>query len=225
MQLISDMGTRLHGVVIMGDFMDMFTLGSYNANSLGLLTGIDLGMEYEDANEGLDNIEQASHKALKKVYLFGNHEYRYFTEVNKADNAKYGSALKNPVEALGLDHRGYEFFTRWKHDFYILGTDLAVTHGFRHPIHAAKAHLDIVDHSAVFCHTHRIQSFHIGERAAYNIGFMGNLKDSAFGYADIGAHRTWANGFARVHVNDNGGYWLEQIKPHNDSFVCDGRMY
>jgi len=34
LQLINDMGTGLHGIVLAGDYLDLYTLGSYNNESL-----------------------------------------------------------------------------------------------------------------------------------------------------------------------------------------------
>lgn len=38
LRLISELGTNLHGIVLAGDYLDLYTLGSYNAESLANLS-------------------------------------------------------------------------------------------------------------------------------------------------------------------------------------------
>jgi hypothetical protein len=72
------MGTDLYGICLAGDYLDLYTLGSYNSMSLGLLEGIDLGYEYEDGLNGLIELQSALPDGCKKLFLYGNHEDRYF---------------------------------------------------------------------------------------------------------------------------------------------------
>ena len=44
---------NIYGIVLSGDYLDLFTLGSYNENSLKNLTGITLESEYDDGNNGV----------------------------------------------------------------------------------------------------------------------------------------------------------------------------
>lgn len=225
LQLIKDLGTSLYGINLSGDFLDLYTLGSYNAESLGLLTGITLEQEYANGLKGIKDIEKASHKDVKKQFLFGNHEDRYFREVNKKDNAKYGNALKNPIEALELDERGWDVKTNWKDDFFTLGEHLDVMHGMFTSVHAAYNHLLKTNHSCIFGHTHRVQSYNLGNRAAYNIGGLYNKNNKAFHYMPRIQREIWANGFARVYIDDNGCFFVEQINVWNNSFFTNGKMY
>ena len=225
LKLVNDLGTSLDGIVLGGDFLDLYTLGSYNADSLGLLTGITLEDEYNAGLISIDKLERASHKGLKKKYLFGNHEDRYFREVNKKDNAKYGAALKHPIEALELDDRGWEVKTNWKDDYFTLGEHLDVMHGMFTNIHAAYQHLQKTHQSCIFGHTHRVQSYNIGNRAAYNVGGMYDIKSSAFHYMPRLTREIWANGFARVYIDDNGYFFVEQVNVWNNTFFTNGKLY
>lgn len=225
LNLIKDLGTSLYGLVISGDYLDLYTLGSYNAESLGLLTGISLEDEYKDGLAGIIKIEKASHKGLKKKFLFGNHEDRYFREMNKKDNAKYGGALKNPIEALELHDRKWEVKTNWKDDYFTLGEHLDVMHGMYTNIHSAKKHLDMTGHSCLFGHTHRVQSFNLGNRAAYNVGSLCDLQNKAFHYMPRLQRQTWANGFPMVYINDNGYFFVEQVNVWDNKFFTNGRLY
>lgn len=223
--LISDMGGTLYGINLSGDYLDLYTLGSYNAESLGLLQGIDLEYEYLDGLKGIKEIEAAAGKNIKKQFLFGNHEDRYFREMNKKDNAKYGGALKNPIEALELHDRGWDVKTNWKDDYFTLGEHLDIIHGVYTNIHCAKKHLDMTGHSCMFGHSHRIQSFNSGNRAAYNIGTLADISNKAFNYMPRFQKNVWANGFAIVNIDDNGNFFAEQINVWDNKFIANGKIY
>jgi len=228
MAYIGDNKNNIYGIVLSGDYMDMFTLGSYNADSLKNLTGITLESEYDDALRGLDEIDNAlkdKKHSCKKVYIYGNHEDRYFREVAKGDNAKYGSALQSPIKALRLREKGYEVLTNWKDDFYTLGEHLDIMHGVYCGIHTAKKHLDMTMRSVMFGHTHRVQMFRQGDSASFNIGWLGDAKSSAYNYMPRMQKLVWSNGFAEVFINDIGDFYVNQISIYNDCFLINGKMY
>lgn len=219
---------NIYGIVLSGDYADLFTLGSYNENSLKNLTGITLEIEYDDCNDGLDEIDTALgkyKKSCKKYFLYGNHEDRYFREIAKGDKAKYGGALKNPTEAMRLIERGYIVKDNWKDDYFTLGEHLDVIHGIYCNIHTAKKHLDVTGRSVMFGHTHRVQSYRQGKRASYNIGWLGDVKHRVFNYMPRFQKDIWANGFAEVFIDDKGFYYVNQISVYNDSFFINGKMY
>lgn len=217
-----DMGKSLTGVVLAGDYLDLYTLGSYNDNSLRNLRNITLGSEYADGNQGLDELDYLQ---CKKVYIYGNHEDRYFRTVEKGDNAKYGDALKSPTEALRLRERGYEVLENWKDDTYTVGAYLDVMHGVYTTVHSAKKHLDMTGHSCMFGHSHRVQMYRNGDKASFNIGTLCNIWDNCFGYTGRLARMQWSNGFATVIVDSNGFYYADQINIYNDKFYCNGKLY
>jgi len=224
LQLINDMGSSLYGIVIAGDYLDLYTLGSYNNESLANLSNITLQDEYIDGLHGIDEINSAF-KGAKKLFLFGNHEDRYFRHIKEKDNAKYGGALINPVEALYLHERGWITKTDWQSDYFTLGRHLDIVHGVYTSIHAAKAHLDKTQHSVMFGHTHRVQCFHQGNRAAFNIGGLYDIKSKGFNYMPRFQRQLWANGFALVNVTDNGDFYVEQVNVWADKFLANGKMY
>jgi predicted phosphodiesterase len=180
--------------------------------------------EYLDGLQGIDEINSAF-KGAKKLFLFGNHEDRYFRHIKEKDNAKYGGALINPVEALYLHERGWITKTDWQSDYFTLGKHLDIVHGVYTSIHAAKAHLDKTQHSVMFGHTHRVQCFHQGNRAAFNIGGMYDIKSKGFNYMPRFQRQLWANGFALVNVTDNGDFYVEQVNVWADKFLANGKMY
>jgi predicted phosphodiesterase len=219
---------NIYGICLSGDFLDLFTLGSYNENSLKNLTGITLESEYAIGNEVLDGIDNALGKyklSCKKYFLYGNHEDRYFREIAKGDKAKYGNALMSPTDALKLHNRGYEVKENWKDDYFTLGEHLDIIHGVYCNVHTAKKHLDVTGRSIMFGHTHRVQSFRQGKRASYNIGWLGNVNHKVFNYMPRFQKDIWANGFAEVYIDNKGLYYVNQISVYNDSFFINGKMY
>jgi len=225
LQLIKDLGSSLYGVILAGDYLDLYTLGSYNAESLANLSGLTLQDEYIDGLQGIDELNSVLHKDAKKLFLFGNHEDRYFRHVKEKDNAKYGGALLNPIEALYLHEHNWEVKTDWQSDYFTLGKHLDVIHGVYTSINAAKAHLDKTQHSVMFGHTHRVQCFHTGNKAAYNIGGLYDIKSKGFSYMPRLQRETWANGFAIVNINDDGEFYVEQVNVWKDKFFADSKMY
>jgi predicted phosphodiesterase len=225
LQLIKDLGNSLYGIVLAGDFLDLYTLGSYNSESLANLSGLTLQDEYIDGLEGMDDLNKVLRKNAKKYFLFGNHEDRYFRHIKEKDNAKYGGALLNPIEALYLYENGWEVKTDWMSDYFTLGEHLDVIHGIYTSVHSAKTHLDKTNHSVIFGHTHRVQCYHSGNKAAYNIGGLYDIKSKGFNYMPRLQRQTWANGFAIVNINDEGEFYVEQVNVWNDCFLAEGKMY
>ena len=69
LQFIKD--SKPFGIVIAGDFLDLYTLGSYNAESLGLLRDIDLEFEYLDGLKAIKELEEVlPKKSKRKVSLW-----------------------------------------------------------------------------------------------------------------------------------------------------------
>ena len=152
-------------------------------------------------------------------------ETRFFRHVSDGDNAKYGGALLNPIEALYLNEKNWQYKTDWQSDYFTLGEHLDVVHGLFCNIHAAKAHLDKTNHSVIFGHTHRIQCHHSGNRAAFNIGGLYDINSKGFKYMPRFQREQWANGFCIVNIDDNGFYYVEQVNVWADKFLANGKMY
>jgi hypothetical protein len=216
--LISDIKPK--EIVLQGDFIDCNALGSYEKGKISS-TGIDLDEEYDEANKELNELEQAAgHSDF--VYLFGNHENRYFRWKSDVNNAKYGD-LVNPVRAMQLDERGYKVFQDYLNDFYSIGS-LQVIHGEFFNIHAAKRHLDVFRRNIIFAHTHRVQYYREGDFGSWNIGFLGNKNAPCFNYASRSMKDRWANAFAVVTVDGNF-FHVDMIEFINDSFYYGGIKY
>lgn len=223
-QIIADLGDTLTGIVISGDYLDLFTLGSYNANSLGLLRNITLEEEYASGLDGIEQLQKVLHPDSARIFMYGNHCDRYFREMNKMDNAKYGGMLMNPVDALNLKEFGYKVFTNWKDDVYTVG-DVDITHGTYCNIHTAKKHLDMNSNSIMFGHSHRMQTFCDGDNTGYNIGCLIDLESPYFNYMPRMQRKLWTNGFSFISVDENNKSHVELIKVDNNQFYWRGKQY
>lgn len=216
---------KVDGLVITGDFLDLYSLGSYNANSLKLLSKWNLSDEYEVGNQVLRDILQAVGRDCKERYfIFGNHEDRYFRELAKGDNAKYGNALQNPTDALNLHAKGFQVVEDWKDGFVKLGK-MVISHGFYTNVHVTKKALDMYQENCIFGHSHRFSSFIDGRIGAWNIGFLGNKDSEGFKYMHRGQRNQWCNGFAFYNVLDNDEFIVEPIQIWNRSFLYGGVKY
>ena len=77
----------------------------------------------------------------------------------------------------------------------------------------------------MFGHTHRVQCYHTGNKASYNIGGLYDINSKGFLYMPRLQRQMWANGFALVNINDDGEFYVEQINVWNDCFLAEGKMY
>jgi len=209
------------GLVLGGDFIDMGSLSSYEKGKINK-TGITLEDEYFSANLVLDALDKKLPKDAEKVFMFGNHENRYYRWLADVDNAKYGKLI-DPIKALGLLTRKYNVYDDYKKDQYKLGS-LHIFHGDFWNIHVAKKTLDTWRRNTLFWHTHRTQIHREGDFCAYNAGFLGDIDSGAFDYAPRSQKIKWSNGFAIVHVIGKHHY-VDVINCVENSFVYAGVKY
>jgi len=209
------------GIVIGGDFLDMGSLSFYDKGKVNRL-GITLEDEYFAGNMVLDELEKRLPKDVDKVFMYGNHENRYYRWLADVDNAKYGDLI-DPAKALRLLKRGWTVYNNYKRDQHKIGS-LHIAHGDFYNIHVAKKTLDTWKRNMLFWHTHRIQVHREGNFCAYNCGFLGDVDSKAFDYAPLSMKLKWANGFAIVHIIGNRHY-VELINCVDNGFVYAGVKY
>lgn len=217
---------RFDGLVLTGDFLDLYCLGSYNEGSLHKLRHWDLTKEYASGKEALDGLlDSIGRNCTDRHFIYGNHCARFHSYLETRDNSKTGAELRKPEEALQLRERKFKVHTNWKEDAVRLGRHLDVIHGIWTPPHAAKAHMDKLHGSVMFGHTHRFQCHTNGHQGSYNIGFLGDISSPGFHYKSRWERAEWRNGFAVVNVLDNGDFLPMPIQIHNDRFIFNRRLY
>jgi predicted phosphodiesterase len=224
LRVISDLKYCLNGIIINGDYLDLFSLSRHHSDSLGMLKDIDLSEEYKDGRKGLYEINKLLRKGVEKYYIYGNHEDFYHRELLRGDRAKYGDELKSPREGLNLDKLGYTVLENWKDDYVKLGDYLQVFHGLYTNEHASKKHLDTFG-SCIFGHTHRFNCFHSGKNVGWNIGTLCDIDNKAFNYMPRGQKQKWVNGFAIVYIDEQGYFWIDAIPIYNNTFFLNGVRY
>jgi hypothetical protein len=210
------------GIIINGDYLDLRSLSSHEE---WIPDGVDLSMEYSDGLQGIEDIESRLKKNIRKIFIYGNHEDRFFRD--KKSIRKYGSSLPSPHEALELDERGWEVITDWKNGYVTLGNNLDVFHGIKVGANAAKDQLNALPtRDQIFNHTHRFSTYSNNTNTAYNIGCMIDIDNDMFKYVDRGIRAAWALGFATAHIDEYGNNYVTPIKAREDKrFFFQGVVY
>lgn len=217
---------RFDGLFFGGDFLDLASLSRYNAGSLKAMKDVTLVDEYKAGRKIIYDFEKAiSGRPMEKVFLYGNHEARFFSELEKGDQSKLEGCLTTPEEALTLQRLNYKVLIDWKEDGYRIGKYLDLYHGAYYNVHVAKKMLETVEYSIIFGHTHRIQSFGSGQNMAWNIGGIFDIDHPLFRYAPRVQRKSWSNGFGIVYEMADGTFHFDQIPCFDDRFIFNGKLY
>jgi len=224
LHFINDNKKIITGLIIAGDFLDLRSLDTHTEY---IPDGIDLGFEYNEGRKAILEIKQAFSKEwdrIKKVFLYGNHEERFYR--SKKAIRQYGSALANPHEALKLNEEKFEIITDYKDGFVTLGNNLEVLHGVYFGEHACSKHLSMMpDRSVIFFHTHRNQYFDNGNHQAYNGGCMIDINGPGFKYANRQLKEKWGNGFVIANIDKDGNHYINHLRVTNNNFFFGGKIY
>lgn len=213
-------------LILSGDFLDLYTLSRHNEQSLYKLRDLTLDYEYGIGLGVLQEIVGAVGRGCgERYFLFGNHEDNHRRYLEKSDNAKTGTQLTSPQEALRLEDLGFEVHTNWMDDTVSIGDHLDVTHGVSTCKHSAAKHMDEFEGSVMFGHTHRFNTFVHGKRGGYNIGWLGDRDSKGFSYAPRTQRMKWCNGFGVVYLLDDGSFVPQPVQCWNDRFVFNGKLY
>lgn len=79
--------------------------------------------------------------------------------------------------------------------------------------------------TAVCGNTHKMGSYFDTDKAAFNIGWMGDKEHKAFGYCSRVTKEGWQNGFSIVNIDSAGFYHVQMIQWYNDRFYFGGKEY
>ncbi len=208
------------GIVFSGDTLDNTAISRF---SIGQLSDITLGEEYDICNKLLDMFDEALGPNKETTFMFGNHEDRFRKKIHELEASKLGSAIMDVEFGLKLVERKYRIFNDYQNDIYQID-DMSIIHGLYCSIHAAKKHCEVFKTNIMFGHTHRVQMFDEGKYTGYNIGFMGDKNHPYFNYTTVGAKSYWVNSFARIS-SYCGVTSTDIVKWHGDHFILDGKVY
>jgi len=212
---------KFDGIILGGDVLDMGALSSYEKNKINK-TGITLEDEYFAGNLVLDELEKRLPKNAEKVFMFGNHEDRYYRWLSDVNNSKYGDLI-DPIKALGLQNRGYNVYNNYKQDYHKLGS-IYVSHGNFYNIHVAKKMLDTWRRNTICFHTHRVQMYREGNFCSYVGGFLGDIESDAFYYMPIAQKQKWGNALMIVNLIGKRHY-IDLINCVDNGFTYAGVKY
>jgi hypothetical protein len=212
-------------ITMLGDYADIYNLTSHGKDA-GLVTS--LVEEIEDVNAGLDEIDRLFPKS-KKVYIQGNHEYRFERYVNSKCPELFGVTQFDYL--LNLNKR-----SNWKYIHYgprqrhnVLDSYLVARH---EPLgSSAKATATKALCSLVYGHIHRIEESHIvgldgTNHVSFSVGWLGDKTlDKVFGY--VKGHHQWQLGFGLVWVDTKTRYFYHHKIHILDNYTCvvNGKEY
>jgi predicted MPP superfamily phosphohydrolase len=215
----------LSEIVILGDYADVYNLTGHGKDA-GLVTS--LVDEIEDVNDGLDELDKLFPKA-KKIYIQGNHEYRFERYINNKCPELFGVTQFDFL--LNIAKR-----PNWKYIHYgpnqkykVLDSYLTARH---EPLaSSAKATAAKALCSLVYGHIHRIEESHLvgldgSNHVCFSVGWLGDKSlDKVFGY--VKSHHQWQLGFGLVYVDDKSGYFYHQKIHILDNYTCvvNGKIF
>lgn len=218
---LSDNKDRIKHFVIAGDYLD---LRSLSAHEEWQPEGIDLGFEYSDGAQGINDIDKVLNKGTEKHYIYGNHEDRFLR--NKKDLRRFGSALPSPEEAMGLKGRGWNVINDWKDGVVTIGEDTDVYHGHILGANATmKALKSIPDRNHVFFHTHAKSQANYGNKQAYNGGCMIDFNSDVFKYAPRDRSYKWSHGLVNNYVTSDNQVYTSIIDVKDSRIIFEGKVY
>lgn len=214
---------ELQGLILAGDIADLNSLSAHDRGKIAL-PEVTLEWEYKESGKFLDEFDDLNIKRTKD-FIYGNHEDRYNRITKDVDIAKYGSALKSPIEGLKLLERGYNVFTNWKNDCISLGPHLDINHGEFLNVHSAKKTIDTYRKSIMYFHTHRFQIYIEGLVGGFNMGSGANFNAPVFNYATRAMKNSWINSSALVTLDNDGFYHVQPLMWINNQLVINGVKY
>jgi len=192
-------------VVIMGDFMDCYSVSSFPRNPARVS---HLKAEFDASNRELDKLTELVDGRV--TYLEGNHERRIARYVEQKACELHG--MVSLWDGLFVADRGWRWVPYREH--VIMGK-LAFAHDIGHSgPRAVQQSLDAMGHNLVIGHTHRAGIAYGGtvkgeHRVAMSCGWLGDV--TKVDYMHRARTRDWQHGFGWVRQAENGDSWLSFI--------------
>jgi len=211
-------------LVVQGDIADFYGVSSFSKSPDRSHTFPE---EVADVNDGLDELDSLG--AEEKVFIEGNHEYRFMRWLQ--DKAPELFGLMDVPKLFSLKERGWNYVP-YKQSIKI--GKLWATHDVgsagRYSVFRAA---DTFQHSVVVAHTHRltyiVEGNATGEHfVAAQFGWMGDVKQIDYMHR-VKAEREWTLGFGTGLMREDGVVYLTPHpiirKGRKHSVVVEGKEY
>lgn len=211
-------------IVILGDFVDMYSISDHPKTE-GRLSS--LAYELAEARKRLEELDALG--AHRKVYCMGNHEDRWNRHL--AANAPEFRGITSYADEVGLRGRGWEIvpFLQWAQ----VGK-LYVTHCLNSRTCGQNAHRQAQKkfcHNVLIGHTHRASVEYIGSVTgetwvAASMGWLGDRDSLSVNYASkADKYADWQLGFGTGYVKGDGNAWTNFVPIVNGECIVDGTVY
>ncbi len=216
------------GLVINGDWLDLFEISSHNKGSAGKLENRRVSETYAQGDAGIERyLNDLGCDNGENYFNFGNHEDRLRRWLMTGDNIVWlGDDAVNIPKRLKLRERGFIVQEDPMGQACRLG-HLLIIHGHLTNEHHAKKMLYKYGHSVMYGHTHTHQVFMASalgtKRISMSIGYMGLRSAIAFDYAS--EPDTWVHQIAAVSVRPSGVFNIDPITIWQGVAFFGGRKY
>ena len=210
-----------HVVVIIGDFIDCYSVSDYPKDLSRLMTLKDELAAGSEALEAL--VGRLSGPGPHGYYLEGNHEERLPRCINR-----YVPGLEGAItipETLKLADRGFQWVP---YGSWVKLGKVAFAHDIGHAgVNAARSTLLSFGGNIVFGHSHRggvvYDGTVDGERhVCMNVGWLGDLTKIDYGNKPQQI-RAWQHGFGIVDMTAEGHGWCSFVPIVNGACVVHGK--
>lgn len=207
----------------LGDWLDLYTLSSHQKDPA--FRRWTFKKELEEANALLDEQDKILSHCKNKVYIFGNHEWRFDRYISQRAPELYN--LTSISKELHLRKRGWKVVPYM--ESYRLGH---VTYTHDTGSAGARAHLDaeqIMCDNVVIGHTHRLGYAVVGNQSgkphvAAMMGWLGEKKYAKY-LGSASKNRYWSQGFGTGIMDKNGVTYLTPHPIINYTACVDGHVY
>lgn len=209
-------------VVILGDFVDFFSVSHWSKDPSRALTLAD---EIAHAETLLDEIEERS-PGTRRIYIAGNHEDRLQRYLQ--DKAPELFQFIDVPKLLHLEARGWEYVP-YKHSIKLGKLNLTHDVGTAGRYAVYKA-LDAFQAPVVTVHTHRLSYVVEGDasgdcQVSAQFGWLGDVEQVDYLHR-VSSKRNWALGFGYGYIDKATGYaYLVPVPIVNNTAIVEGRFY
>lgn len=216
---------HLKEICILGDYGDIYNLTGHGKDA-SVVTG--LVDEIADINSGLDEMDELF-PIVKKVYIQGNHEFRFERYINNKCPELFGVTQFDFLIKIP-ERKNWSYINYGPNQEYaVMGSKLTARH---EPLaSSAKATASRALCSLVYGHIHRIEESHLvgldgTNHVCFSVGWLGDKRmDKIFGY--VKGHHQWQLGFGLAYVDEKTGYFYHQKIHILDNYTCvvNGKIF